>query len=228
MAQGQGGLFDEFNPMPRLPTNQFGFAANTAITKGALISFNYPKSFAMVPNVIHDTYPMVIVTDIWPNYVRGVNLHYLTFPYVRAILSRFGGNSSFSYFNIRADAYMANAFRMYVRAGIKKPRKLDTEWLKSILTQVRSFDPGEIEKIRANIQKQIQMRLQAKAKELSSYEQWRKQLSESQKRQLRGKVSDVYDTFTRGSQEGLIQQMPLDADPQFEDDQMSPDIDQNM
>lgn len=174
------------------------------ITRGSLITFHYPRSFAMIPNVIHDPYPMVILTDVWPNYIRGVNLHYLTFPYVKKLLQSFGGNQSFSYSNIRTDRYMANAFRMYVRAGVTRPKRLDSEWLKTILQQVRSFAPGEIEKIRANIQKQIQARLQAKAQELTSYEEWRKSLTQSQQRQLRGKVADVQNVLTGGVQRDLI------------------------
>jgi hypothetical protein len=203
------GLFDEFNPMPRVPTNQFGVAASTQITRGTLLSFNYPRSFAMIPNVIHDVHPMVIVTDIWPKYIRGVNLHYLLFPHVKALLTKYGGQPTFSYQSVRASMSQvgpawANAFRMYARAGVGRPRKLDSEWLKSVLTQVRSFDPSEIERIRVTIQKQIQTRLQAKAKELTSYEQWRKSLTESQKRQLRGKVFDVENAITRGVTQNLI------------------------
>lgn len=197
------GLFNDFNPLQRLAANQYGVSGN-AITKGSLISFHYPRSYAMIPNVIHDPYPMVIITDIWPQYIRGVNLHYLTFPYVKRILENWGGNQSFSYSNIRPDKYMANAFRMYVRAGVQRPKRLDSEWLKTILQSVRSFAPGEIEKIRANIQQQIQQRLQAKAKELTSYEEWRKGLTDSQQRQLRGKVKDVNDLLTRGPQENLV------------------------
>jgi hypothetical protein len=204
------GLFNEFNPFERLPTNQFGLGESTAITKGTLVSFDYPKSFAMIPNIIHDVRPMIIVTDIWkPYWIRGVNLHYLDFKYVKWLLTNYGGNPNFSYSHIGWDRYyMAKAFRMYAWRGVKKPRKLDTEWLKQVLTQVRSFDPGEVEKIRASIQKQIQMRLQAKAKELTSYEKWRKQLTESQKRQLRGKVFDIHNAVTRGQQQGLIKPAP--------------------
>jgi hypothetical protein len=212
------GLFDQFNPLSRLPTNQYGLADSSAITKGTLVSFHYPRSFAMIPNVIHDHYPMVIITDIWNNYIRGVNLHYLTFPYVKALLTKFGGNTQFNYFHIKPDQYMASAFRMYVRAGVKRPKKLDVKWLISVLQGVRSFAPGEIEKIRANIQKQIQMRLQAKAKELTSYDEWRKQLTESQKRQFRGKVQQANQAVTRGAQESLIKPAPEGQQPKFSDD----------
>lgn len=161
----------------------------------------------MIPNVIHDPYPMVIITDIWPKYIRGVNLHYLTFPYVKRLLTNFGGKS-FSYFNIRSDKYMANAFRMYVRMGVQQPKRLDTQWLLSVLSSVRSFDPGELEKIRQSIQKQIQQRLQVKADQLKAYEEWRRGMSQSQQRQLRGKVHEAQGIITGGMERGLINAPP--------------------
>lgn len=99
---------------------------------------------------------------------------------------------------------MANAFRMYNRLGVKSPKRLDSEWMKMVLQGVRSFAPGEIEKIRATIQQQIQARLQVKAKELNSYESWRKSLTQSQQRQLRGKVQEVRDIFSGGANRNLI------------------------
>jgi hypothetical protein len=104
---------------------------------------------------------------------------------------------------------------MYVRAGVQRPRKLDTKWLTQVLASVRSFSPGEIEKIRANIQRQIQQRLQAKAKELTSYEEWRKGLSRSQQRQLNTRVNDIHGALTRGNQEGLSMDIPKSSKPQF-------------
>lgn len=200
------GLFDSYNPIERIATNQHGPSVNR-ITRGSLISFHYPQSYAMIPNVIHDPYPMVIITDIWPKYIRGVNLHYLTFPYVKKLLTTYAGNS-FSYFNIRNDRYMANAFRMYVRMGVHQPKRLDTDWLIGVLGSVRSFGPGELEQIRANIQKQIQARLQTKANELTSYEQWRKGLTESQQRQFRGKGLEAQRIIMGGQDRNLINPPP--------------------
>lgn len=202
------GLFDNFNPIERIATNQHGPSVNR-ITRGSLISFHYPHSFAMIPNVIHDPYPMLIITDIWPKYIRGVNLHYLTFPYVKKLLLAYGGKS-FSYLNIRNDRYLANAFRMYVRVGVQQPKRLDTEWLMTVLSSVRSFDAGEIEQMRANIQKQIQQRLQAKADELTSYEQWRQQLTSSQQRQLNSKGLEAQRIITGGLDRNLIEQPDLE------------------
>jgi hypothetical protein len=217
------GLFESFNPIERIPTNQYSLST-AKITRGSLISFHYPQSFAIIPNIIHDPYPMVIITDIWPRYIRGVNLHYLTFPYVKRLLTTYGGKN-FSYFHVRPDKYVANAFRMYVRMGIRQPKRLDTEWLLSVLGSVRSFDAGELERIRMNIQQQIAQRLQVKADQLTSYEQWRSQLTESQKRQLRGKTLDAQRILTGGLERNLI--YPTNQQPMQGLDQAQPDIDVN-
>jgi hypothetical protein len=202
------GLFSDFDPLQSIAANQNGMSSR-ALTKGSLISFNYPKSFAMVPNVIHDPRPMLILTDIWPpHYIRGLNLHYLTFPYVKKILESWGGNQSFSYSNIKPDRYLASAFRMYNMKGVQRPKRLDSEWLKTVLQSVRTFDAGEIEKIRASIQQQIQARLQVKANELTAYEQWRRGLGQAQKQQLNTRVQGVQDALTGGIQRNLINPDP--------------------
>lgn len=197
-------LFTDFDPLQSLAANQHGFATKS-ITKGSLISFEYPISFAMIPNIIHDTRPMIIITDIWsPNYIRGLNLHYLTFPYVKKILQTWSGNQGFSYSNIKADRYVANAFRMYNMKGVRKPKRLDSEWLKTVLQSVKSFDAGEVEKIRSNIQQQIKARLQVKANELTAYDQWRNGLEQSQKRLLNTRIQGVQDALVGGNQRNLI------------------------
>lgn len=192
MAQG---LFDDFSPLQSISNSQNAVNAGK-ITRGSLISFSYPVSQSLTPNIIHDPRPMVIVADIWPTYIRGVNLHYLTFPYVKKILQSFGGNQGFNYTLIRNDKFIANAFRMYAVRGVKQPKKLDMEWLLNLLAAVRSFNPGEIEKIQANIQQQIQARLQAKANEMTSYEQWRSNLSRSQQTKLQNQITQTQQFVT--------------------------------
>lgn len=161
--------------------NNFDASQLSASNKGSLISFEYPKSYATIPNIIHDVRPMLIVTDVWqPNYIRGVNLHYLTFPYIKKILQTWGGNTGFSYSNIKADRYVASAFRVYVLKGVIRPKKLDTEWLKTVLQSARTFDAGEVEKIRMTIDKQIKARLQVAANELTSFEQRMKEIERNQ------------------------------------------------
>lgn len=198
------GLFNDFDPIRNVAANQYG-AAWGGLKKGSLISFEYPRSFAMIPNVIHDPRPMLIITDIWsPNYIRGLNLHYLTFNYVQKILQTYSGNSSFSYSNIKPDTYMATAFRMYNLRGVIRPKRLDSEWLKTVLSSVRSFDAGELEKIRATIEQQIQARLQAKANELTAYEEYRKGLTKSQNVQFNNRTTGIQDALTGGLQRNLI------------------------
>jgi len=184
------GLFGDLgDPLERVPANQYGISVKK-IMKGTLISFSYPSSHAIRPNIIHDPYPMVIVTDIWPKYIRGVNLHYFVFPYVKDILNRGAGNPGFSYLHIRSDKYLANAFRMYVRDGIKRARILDSDFLMTILNNVRSFSPSELERIRQEIESQIQERLQVKADELTSYEEWKsRQLAQRRVQEFRDMIA---------------------------------------
>lgn len=185
------GLFTDFDPLKSLNNRAAVNTNPNAVTKGALISFEYPRSFATVPNIIHDPRPMLIVTDVWPpNYIRGVNLHYLTFPYIKKILETWGGNTSFSYSNIKADKYVALAFRMYSLRGVTRPKRLDSEFLKTVLQSARTFDAGELEKIRANIQQQIDARLQIKANELTAYEQYRRNFQMMQNR-----VTNIQNTI---------------------------------
>ena len=201
------GLFDAFNPQVRVPRNQHGLSSKT-IQRGSLISFHYPKSYARRPNIIHDPYPMVIITDVWPQYIRGVNLHYITFPFIKNLLQSYGGNQGFSYYHIKPTPYVAEAFRMYVRVGIRKPRKLDTAFLLNVLGSVRSIDPSEVERVRRVIQSQIQQRLQAKADELQSYENWRASLTRGQQGSFDRKVRQVRDALQGGYQRDLVRPEP--------------------
>lgn len=200
------GLFNEFNPIQRIARNQHNLNAGS-IGQGSLISFYYPVSWAVVPNVIHDPYPMLIITRVMPRYIQGINLHYLTFPYIKKVLETYGG-TGISYNTIKPDKYLAQALRLYVRQGMRRPRLLDLPWLQAVLLEAKSFSPGEVEKIRQNIQQQIQNRLQAKADELTSYEEWRATLTESQKRQLRGKGLEGQRIITGGQDRDLIMPNP--------------------
>ena len=193
-----------FNDLKNLATNKYGIVGNT-VTKGSLISFEYPKSFSTIPNIIHDPRPMLIVTDVWePNYIRGLNLHYLTFPYIKKILETWGGNQGFSYYNIKADQYVALSFRMYSLKGVIRPKRLDVEWLQTVLKSVRTFDVGEIEKIKSTIEQQIKARLQVKAKELTSYERKIKEnIIINNKRSNTG-VNVFQNILNKGNQTGNI------------------------
>lgn len=128
---------------------------NTAVVRGSLITFNYTFH---KPG--HDPYPMVLVTDIWDLYVRGINLHYLTFPVIKKMIYPSPGvsvcdNPIFTYQYIKGNRYIQSAFRQYKRGGIQRLRKLDCAFIVNALGVSRSFDPNEIEAIRRSIREQI-------------------------------------------------------------------------
>lgn len=186
-------LFKDFNPFETVASNQHGMSG-TGTSRGDLITFHYPYSMAQVPNVIHDPYPLVILTDVWPSAIRGVNLHYLTFPYISHILKPNCGNKGFTYSNIRADNYITGAFRMYYRAGVRNPRRLDCSWLLELLGAVRSWTPDDLEGIRQEIRTQIQKRLQIKANQMSSKDRYR----------VGQKAEQVRSTVQGGVDRGLM------------------------
>jgi len=135
--------------------NQYG-PNLTPVGKGSLVKFYY----AGVPgkSVIHDHNPVVILysmkgkgTD--QSVIRGVNIRYLTFPYIKHLLSPNANsnncdNPSISYNNIKGDKYITDAFRSYKRVGIKRLRKLDCDFITSVLGGMRGFHPSEIDEMR--------------------------------------------------------------------------------
>jgi hypothetical protein len=123
--------------------------AQNYLRKGALISFGYQWWK-------HDPYPLLIVTDVFSgDKIRGINLHYLTFPYIRNVLRTGGNNQAFSYANIKGDRYITNAFRSYKWNAIRQVRVLDVSFLLNIMGIVRSFDPSQIMAIRRSVQEQL-------------------------------------------------------------------------
>jgi len=131
--------------------------SNNYIRKGNLISFSYAQW-------IHDPYPLIIVTDVLPNNrIRGVNLHYLTFPYIRNLLKMGANNLSFSYANIRGNKYIVDAFRSYKWHGVRQIKVMDSAFLLSVMASVRSFDPSQVRAIRRAVQDQINREVNPKA-----------------------------------------------------------------
>jgi len=199
------GLFKDFDPVNQLAANQYGPSVKK-IARGSLIAFNYPISYAKrTPNIIHDPYPMVIVTDIWPTFVRGVNLHYLTFPFIKRLLQAHCDNTGFSYSSIKSDKYVAGSFRMYNRMGMRRVKRMDCDWLLQVMGAVRSFSESELQKLQDQIRAQIQSRLQAKAEELTSYEDFRNALLKGQQISLDRKVQGAQDIIQGGVDRNLIQ-----------------------
>ena len=134
------------------PTN-----VNTIVTRGSLITFKY-----LWHKPGHDPSPLVLVTDV--NYkgafVRGVNMHYLTFPVIKKLLYPAPGHSvcdspQFTYQYIKGNEYIISSFRQYKRNGIVSLKKLNCEFIINALSISRSFDPNEIEAIRKSVREQI-------------------------------------------------------------------------
>jgi hypothetical protein len=128
---------------------------NKPIGRGSLITFNY-----IFHKSGHDPYPVVLVTDIWPNYIRGINLNYLTFPTIKKMVfpapnQTVCDNPSFTYQYIKGSEYIVSAFRQYKRNGIQRLKKLDCAFIVKALGLSRSFDPNEIEAIRRSVREQI-------------------------------------------------------------------------
>jgi hypothetical protein len=122
------------------------------VGKGSIIAFHY---VGQANRRINDPYPLVLVSDIFVDMVRGVNLHYLTLPYVKGLVTTMGNNRHFSYANIKNDRYIVGAFRSYKRTGISQLKMLDVDFLQKVLTLVRALDPGEIDYMRQQIHQML-------------------------------------------------------------------------
>jgi len=116
------------------------------IQRGSIVVFNYMMWR-------HDPYPLVLVSSTRPGQgIKGVNLHYLTFPYIKQLLRN---SLMFSYSSIKGDKYMVKSFRSYKWNGIRQVKVLDTDFLLRVMGTVRSFDPNQIQAIRESVQEQI-------------------------------------------------------------------------
>lgn len=128
-----------------------------AVQKGTLVTFRYEFS-----KPYHDPYPLVLVTDVaFPVAgrldLRGVNLHYLTFPDIKSLLQPNCNNANFSYATLKQGPYIAltKAFRQYKRSGIRQVKVLDCALLLNVLASVRAISPSEVEAIRRSVREQI-------------------------------------------------------------------------
>jgi hypothetical protein len=145
-------------PPTILPGNQFG--PFFSFQKGSLISFQYLFQK-------HDPKPFVLfIRTYMDGRLAGLNLHYLTFPYVKRLISQYCGNQSLSYQAIKGDEFLVNAYRTYKRTGLRRVQLVDCEFLKTILESLRVLDPEEIEAMRKEVNKQLKEKLNQKAEEL--------------------------------------------------------------
>lgn len=138
-----------------------------ALSRGDLVSFSYAFH---KPG--HDPSPLVIVTDpdypvrvtrpgaFLSQYIRGINLHYLTFPVIKKLIFPNSNqsvceNPNFTYQSIKNNGYISSAFRQYKKNGIGSLRKLDCNFIVNSMAISRSLDPNEIEAIRKSVREQI-------------------------------------------------------------------------
>lgn len=152
-----------FQPVGRNPVNpDRGMASNYGTGKGSLISFNY--TFWR-----NDAYPLVIVSDDnrMNGKLCGINLHYLTFPYIKQLLAMSANNPSFSYKSISGDDYVKKAYRSYKWTGVRQIKALDRRFLLQVISMVRSYDPAEVQIIRRQVQEQIRQQINPKASQLT-------------------------------------------------------------
>jgi hypothetical protein len=131
-----------------IPQKDDAFLRN--VRRGSLVSFNYTFHKAG-----HDPFPNVIVTDVNQLYIRGLNIHYLTFPYIRNLLKANCNNPNFSYKTIKADKYLVSSFRQYKRSGIRRLKQLDCDFILNLLGSVRAVSPNEVEAIRKTVNEQL-------------------------------------------------------------------------
>jgi hypothetical protein len=154
----------QFNLPPEIQqlfqATDLGSRQAPTVGKGGIITFAY---VGQTYHRIHDPYPLVLVTDIFREMIRGVNCHYLTLPYVKSIIKQHANNPNFSYAFIMHDPYMVSSFRSYKRNGISQLKMLDSKFLQNLLKVVRALNPGEIEAMRAQIKNLISQPIQEPA-----------------------------------------------------------------
>lgn len=141
-------------------TDIFRRVYHKTIQKGSLVTYMYLRWQ-------HDPYPLVLCSSIYHDgKVAGINLHYLTFKYIRYLIKMYCGKA-FSYSLIKGNNYIKNAFRTYKRNAIRGAKILDCEFLLTVLGSIRSFNPNEIEKMRQEIQKQLKAKMNPTADDLT-------------------------------------------------------------
>lgn len=124
-----------------------------SLKTGSLITSNY----VFWKN---DPMPLVLITDFNLNYIRGINLHYLTYNYMKSTLSLYCGKPTFNYRTaIKPDRFLYNAFRSYKRIGLKNIHQLDCDLINEQLlgqkSKYRRLPSYELKAIKDQIRDQL-------------------------------------------------------------------------
>lgn len=119
----------------------------------------------------NDPYPLILVTALYSQPPRagmlaGINLHYLTFNYVKFLVQNYCNNRGFSYLTIKGDPYIVQAFRTYKKSGLRQGKLLDKDFFLNVMGSVRSFDPSQIDKIRQHIQNQLRQKVNVRSDDM--------------------------------------------------------------
>lgn len=124
------------------------------VGKGSLINFTY-----LYAKIGHPVSPVVLVTDVMPMYIRGINIRYLTPIYIQRLLDQrlVNGcnNPRFSYFNVKNDAFIVGAFRQYKRSGVANLKQFDCKFLSDVIGVLRNRDVGEVQRMSQEIRRQL-------------------------------------------------------------------------
>jgi hypothetical protein len=138
--------------------------AVNVINIGSLISFNY-KFFK------HDPNPTVILTKILPDYLVGINIHYLTYNDIKRLLNpkevNACKNKGFGYPLVKNKAYIIKGFRVYKRKGIQNLKYLDCDKMIQMMGLKKVVNPKEAREINKQVEKQINRKTNVKANQIT-------------------------------------------------------------
>lgn len=165
-------------PFRRVGANQQGMTTKP-LGKGTLVVAKY--DFWK-----HDPYPLILVSALYSDQrLAGINLHYLTFKYIKSLVKAYSDNRGFSYQLIKGDKYIVQAFRTYKRAGLKQGKIIDGDFLLNVLGTARSYSPNEVEKIRQHIQTQLRQQVNPRSDQMTN--RHTNQLIDAMKQQQSGR-----------------------------------------
>jgi hypothetical protein len=118
------------------------------LRSGSLVTFSY--QFWK-----NDPTPLLLITDANPGVrIRGLNLHYVTFPALKNLLRATAGRP-ITYQQIKGDQFIVNSFREFKWNGIRQIKKLDVDFLLTAMAVARSFDPNQVDAIRQSVREQL-------------------------------------------------------------------------
>jgi len=97
-------------------------------------------------------------------------MHYVTFPIAKKLVLSLK-NAPVAYEAVKGEQMLKNAYRSYKKSGLTIIKAIDLKFLITIADQMRSFDPGEIEKIRQDVQNQLLQKVNQTVEEMKSQPQ---------------------------------------------------------